>query len=271
MTTPVAIITGASAGIGTALARVFAKHGHTLVLVARRADRLSALAAEIAATGASTPVTVPLDIAQPDAVAHIEKVLAARDFEPQYIVNNAGFGLIGPAASLDTDEQLAMIDLNARALADFSLAFIDSLTSHLGGLLNVASVAGFLPGPNSAVYYAGKAFVLSFSEALHRELKPQGVRVTALCPGPVQTEFQARAGVGGARPTPLLTVSAERVATEGYAGLMAGKRLVIPGFANKVAAFLPRVVPRSTVLSLVGARQKRRQDGIAAGSSAPTT
>ena len=118
-----------------------------------------------------------------------------------------------------------------------------------------------------SVYYAGKAFVLSFSEALHKELRPHGVRVTTLCPGPVQTEFQARAGVGGSKPTPILTVSAERVAEEGYAGLMAGKRLVIPGFANKVAAFLPRIVPRGAVLALVGARQHRRQ----AGSSAPTT
>lgn len=265
--TPVTIITGASAGIGTALARVFARRGHTLVLVARREDRLKALAAEIAASGAPAPLIVPIDIAQPGAAAHIEKILAARAFEPQYVVNNAGFGLVGSAASLDQSEQLAMIDLNVRALTDFSLAFIDSLTRQRGGLLNVASVAGFLPGPNAAVYYAGKAFVLSFSEALHRELAPQGVRVTALCPGPVQTEFQARAGVGGSKPTPILTISAERVAEEGYAGLMAGRRLVIPGFANKIAAFLPRIVPRSLVLSLAAVRQKRRQDG----SPAPIT
>lgn len=267
MTTPVAIITGASAGIGTALARVFAKHGHALVLVARRDDRLKALAAEIAASGAPVPLTVPLDIASAGAVDHLAKILAARDFEAQYIVNNAGFGLIGPAASLDQAEQLAMIDLNVRALTDFSLAFIDSLTRQRGGLLNVASVGSFLPGPNSAVYYAGKAFVLSFSESLYRELKPQGVRVTTLCPGPVQTEFQVRAGVGGTKPTPVLTVPAERVAEEGYAGLMAGKRLVIPGLPNKIAAFLPRIAPRSLVLSLMNARQKRRQ----AESSAPIT
>jgi short-subunit dehydrogenase len=152
-----------------------------------------------------------------------------------------------------------MIDLNVRALTDFSLAFIDSLTRQRGGLLNVASVASFLPGPNSAVYYAGKAFVLSFTEALSRELKPQGVRVTALCPGPVQTEFQVRAGVAGTKPTPILTVSAERVAEEGYAGLMAGKRIVIPGAPNKIAAFLPRLVPRGVVLALMGARQERRK------------
>jgi short-subunit dehydrogenase len=267
MTTPVTIITGASAGIGTELARVFARHGHTLALVARREDRLKALAAEIAAAGAPVPLIVPLDIAQPGAVAHLEKMLAARDFEPQYIVNNAGFGLIGRAASLDQAEQLAMIDLNVRALTDFSLAFIDSLTRQRGGVLNVGSVGGFLPGPNSTVYYASKAYVLSFGEALYRELKPQGVRVTTLCPGPVETEFQARAGVAGSGRTPILTLPAERVAEEGYRGLMAGKRLVIPGLPNKIAAFLPRLVPRGVVLALMAARQRRRK----AQSSAPIT
>ncbi|MEW6453393.1 MAG: SDR family oxidoreductase [Pseudomonadota bacterium] len=267
MTTPVAIITGASAGIGTALARVFAKNGHALVLVARRENRLKALAAEIAASGAPMPLVAPIDIAQPDAVPHIEKMLAARDFEPQYVVNNAGFGLVGRAASLDQAEQLAMIDLNVRALTDFSLAFVDSLTRHRGGLLNVGSVGGFLPGPNSTVYYASKAYVLSFGEALYRELKPQGVRVTTLCPGPVETEFQTRAGVPNSGRTPVLTLPAERVAEEGYRGLMAGKRLVIPGMPNKIAAFLPRVAPRGVVLALMAARQRRRK----AKSSAPTT
>jgi short-subunit dehydrogenase len=271
MTTPVTIITGASAGIGTALARVFARHGHRLMLVARREDRLTALAAEISANGAPAPLVVPFDIAQPNAVAHIRRVLAEHGCEAQYVVNNAGFGLVGRAVSLDLPEQLTMIDLNVRALTDLSLAFVDSLSAHRGGLLNVASVAGFLPGPNSAVYYAGKAYVLSFTEALHKELQPQGVRVTALCPGPVQTEFQARAGVGGSKATPIFTTSAERVAEEGYAGLMAGKRVVIPGFANKVAAFLPRVLPRGRVLSLVGARQERRQEALADQSSARLT
>ena len=118
--------------------------------------------------------------------------------KPQSIVNNAGFGLIGRAAELDRAEQLAMIDLNVRALTDLSLAFVDSLARHKGGILNVASLASFLPAPGMAVYYATKAYVLSFSEALHVELRKKGVRVTALCPGPVPTEFQARAGLDGA-------------------------------------------------------------------------
>ena len=124
----------------------------------------------------------------------------ATQLEPQFIVNNAGFGLVGRAAALDRGEQLGMIDLNVRALTDLSLSFIDSLERHRGGILNVASVAGFLPGPGSAVYYAGKAFVLSLTEALHEELAPRGIRVTCLCPGPVATEFQARAGIAEAAP-----------------------------------------------------------------------
>src|SRR4029077_5127944 len=120
---------------------------------------------------------------------------AAGGMEPDVVVNNAGFGLAGAAASLDRAEQCAMVDLNVRALTDLSLAFVDALERRRGGILNVASVAAYLPGPHMAIYYASKAYVLSFSEAWHGELKPRGVRVTALCPGPVQTGFQARAGV----------------------------------------------------------------------------
>ena len=144
------------------------------------------------------------------------------------------YGLFGTADKLDRAAQLAMIDLNVRALTDLSLAFIDSIERRGGGILNVASVAGFLPGPGMAVYYATKAYVLSFSEALHHELAPRGVRVTVLCPGPVPTEFQARAGVSSETLSPLLTRSAGRVAADGYRGLKEGRRVVVPGFANKV-------------------------------------
>ena len=258
--TPVAVITGASSGIGAELARVFARNGHRLVLVARREARLKALAAEIAATGLPEPLLLPVDLGRPDAVTRIGEALAARALEPEYVVNNAGFGLVGGADRLDRSEQLAMIDLNVRALTELSLAFIEALARRRGGLLNVASVAGFLPGPLSAVYYAGKAYVLSFSEALHCELKPRGVRVTCLCPGPVPTEFQARAGIVEARPPPLLEVSAERVAAAGYRGLMRGRRLVVPGLANRlVASLVPRIVPRGLLLSLIAARQERRE------------
>jgi short-subunit dehydrogenase len=257
---PITVVTGASAGIGAALARVFARHGHELALVARREDRLKALAAEIAASGRPEPLVLPLDLALPDAAGRIGKGLAAREFEPEYIVNNAGFGLLGRAVDRDRAEQLGMIDLNVRAVTDLSLTFAESLIRRRGGLLNVASIGSFLPGPGSAVYYASKAYVLSFTEALYRELRGQGMRVTALCPGPVATEFQARAGVPGSKPPWPFAVSAERVAEQGYRGLMQGRRLVVPGFANKVLIFLPRVLPRSAVLAFVARRQRRRLD-----------
>ena len=143
----VVVITGASAGIGAALARVFAAHGHDLVLIARREGKLDALADEIAAAGHVRPLVLPVDLARPDAVSRITSQLAAHGLEPQYIVNNAGFGLVGEAAQLDRADQLAMIDLNIRVLTELSLAFIDTLSRLHGGILNVASVAGFLPGP----------------------------------------------------------------------------------------------------------------------------
>jgi len=200
---PVALITGASAGIGAELARVFAEHGHELVLVARREDRLAALADEIAAGGRQRPTFLRVDLERRDAVSGLAAELTSRGLEPQIVINNAAFGLVGRADKLSRDEQLAMIDLNVRALTELSLAFVESLARHRGGILNVASVAAFMPGPGMAVYYASKAFVLSFSEALHQELSERGVRVTTLCPGPVPTEFQARAGLGGRMPNVL--------------------------------------------------------------------
>jgi short-subunit dehydrogenase len=248
---PVALITGASAGIGVELARVFAAHGHELVLVARRVDRLAALAEEIAATGRPRPTILALDLERRDAAAQIAAELAVRELEPAFVVNNAGFGLSGPAAALSRDEQLGMIDLNVRALTDLSLGFVDSLARNRGGILNVASVAAFLPGPGMAVYYASKAFVLSFSEALHRELAGRGIRVTALCPGPVPTEFQARSGMRLDRAASLLTLPADEVAEIGYRGLMGGKRVVVAGLGNKFAVFVVRLMPHGLLLRLV--------------------
>jgi short-subunit dehydrogenase len=256
---PVTVITGASAGIGVALARVFARNGHDLALVARREDRLRALADEIAATGARKPLVIVADLQRPGAARSIGEALAALGAEPQYVVNNAGFGLVGPAATLDRDEQLAMIDLNVRALTELSLAFTDSLARHRGGLLNVGSMAGFLPGPGMAVYYATKAYVLSFSEALHSELKERGVRVTVLCPGPVPTEFAARAGIGEGLAPGILTQTAEDVAVQGYRGLMQGRRVVVPGLINRLVTMLIRIVPRWILLAAVDARQSRRR------------
>ena len=257
---PVTVITGASAGIGVALARVFAHHGHELALVARREDRLNALADEIAKTGARRPIVVPADLLKPGAARQIGEALAAQGAEPQFVVNNAGFGLVGLASSLDRDEQLQMVDLNVRVLTELSLAFVDSLARHRGGVLNVGSMAGFLPGPGMAVYYATKAYVLSFTEALHSELKPQGIRVAVLCPGPVPTEFAERAGIAGGKLAPsILTQSAEYVAEAGYRGLMEGHRTIVPGLLNRLITVLIRLVPRRAVMKVVDARQSRRR------------
>ena len=256
---PVTLITGASSGIGAELAHVFAEHGHELVLTARREAELEALAGAIAAAGHARPLVLPLDLVQRDAVARLAAALTASGVEPDNVVNNAGFGLAGDAAALDRDDQLAMIDLNMRALTELSLAFADSLVRHRGGLLNVASIAGFLPGPGMAVYYASKAYVLSFSEALHQELKARGVRVTALCPGPVATGFQVRAGLraGGIGEGGLLALPARRVAEIGYAGLVAGKRVVVAGLGNKLAVSFMGMMPHALLVPLAAYGMRR--------------
>jgi uncharacterized protein len=260
---PVTVVTGASAGIGVALARVFARHGHALALVARRRDRLEAVADEIAKSGAPRPIVIPADLTRPDLARHLGQVLTAVGAEPQYIVNNAGFGLVGHAVHRDRAEQLAMIDLNARVLTELSLAFVDSLARHKGGILNVGSMAGFLPGPGMAVYYASKAYVLSFSEALHSELKSQGIKVAVLCPGPVPTEFAERAGIKGGMAPGFMTKSAEYVAEAGYRGLMGGHRTIVPGTVNRLITVIIRFIPRRLVLWAVDRRQSRRRSAQA--------
>ena len=256
---PVTLITGASSGIGAALAHEFAASGHEVVLIARREQALAALADAIAAKGARRPTVLRADVARVEAARDIAEALEQRGLEPDVVVNNAGFGLVGTADTLDRAEQLAMIDVNVRALTDLSLAFIDSLKHRKGGILNVASIAAFMPGPGMAVYYASKAYVLSFSEALHRELKPKGVRVTVLCPGPVPTEFQARAGIAPDAFPQLMTRSAEQVARDAYRGLKKGRRVVVPGFANSVVTTLIRFAPRGLLLDLIERQQKGRR------------
>jgi hypothetical protein len=259
VTERVTLITGASAGIGTELARVFASNGHRVALVARRADRLAALATEIAAGGGAAPIVIPCDLQQPDAGDKIAAALAAEGAEIEYLVNNAGFGLFGNAVELNRAEQLGIIAVNIRAMTDLSLRFSDQLIRNRGGILNLGSIAGFLPGPGMAVYYASKAYVLSFSEALRGELAPRGVRVTALCPGPVPSEFQARAGFEPGFDSAILNISASDVAAAGYRGLMANKRLVLPGLGIKIVPLLLRLFPRGFILAAVGRFQLRRR------------
>jgi uncharacterized protein len=251
---PITLLTGASAGIGAELARVFAAHGHELVLVARRADRLNGLADDIAKAGRPRPTVLASDLEQRDAVTKITAELSARGLEPNFVVNNAGFGLMGDAASLDRDEQLGMVDLNVRALTELSLAFVDSLTRHRGGLLNVASIAAFLPGPGMAVYYASTAYVLSFTEALHQEWSDRGIKVSALCPGPVPTEFQARAKMELPSAAKMIELPPERVAQIGYDGLMRGQRVVVAGLGNKLAVSFMQFTPHALLLRAVDQR-----------------
>ena len=258
---PVCLITGASAGIGAALARVFAAHGHALVITARRAAELERLADELAAEGLARPQVMIADLGAPNGPLLLAQAMRAAGLEPSIVVNNAGFGLLGEAAELDRARQLTMIDLNMRALTDLSLRWLESIKKHRGGILNVASIAGFLPGPGMAVYHASKAYVVSFSEALHEELKADGVRVCALCPGPVATEFFARAGLPHGYFPSTLNRSAERVARQGYDGFMAGRRVVVPGRPNRIMTLLPRLLPRSLMLAMMEWRWNQANRG----------
>jgi short-subunit dehydrogenase len=257
---PVALITGASSGIGSALAEVFAAHGHEVVLAARRIPQLAAIAEKIRDAGYRTPHILPVDLARDDSADWIARELAARKLEPSYLVNNAGYGLLGQAHSLDRADQLRMIDLNCRSLTDLSLRFIDSLARHRGGILNVASISGFIPGPGMSVYNATKAYVISFSEGLRRELRPKGIRVTALCPGPVPTEFQARAGILDVHYPSGFDRTADDVARQGYKGLMRGRGIVVPGTHNKLVPLLPRFLPRGFLAEQVYKRLRRWDD-----------
>jgi uncharacterized protein len=254
---PVCLISGASAGIGAALAHVFARHGHTLVLAARRKPQLDALADAIAAQGHTRPHAIAVDLGAADGTRQLAEILASRGLEPAYVINNAGFGLLGEAAELDRERQLGMIDLNVRALTDLSLRFVSSVKRHSGGILNVASVAAFSPGPGMAVYHATKSYVLSFTEALHHELAGEGVRVCALCPGPVPTEFLDRAGIPHDYFPKFLVRSASRVARDGYRGLVDKQSVVVPGKANRVFTLLIKLVPRAWSLALMQRRWNR--------------
>lgn len=258
MTDRVTLITGASSGIGAELARIFAANGHKTVLVARREDRLKQLADEIAAAGHARPLVIVCDLKQADAGDVVAREITAAGLDVENVVNNAGFGLFGNAIEMDRAEQLSMVDINVRILTDLSLRFAENLVRNRGGMLNVASIASFLPGPRMAVYYATKAYVLSFTEAMRGELGPKGVRVTALCPGPVPTEFQGRAGFEAGLDSAILNVSAAAVARAGYRGLMSNKRLVLPGVGVRMIPFLLRFAPRSMVLASVARVQQKR-------------
>lgn len=254
-----ALVTGASSGIGVEFARQLASTGHDLVLVARRVERLEALASELAASGARVEV-LPADLTRPEAPAEIEAELAARGLVVDVLVNNAGLGGHGAFATAPWPKDATMIDLNVRALTELTKRFLPGMLERgAGGVLNVASTASFQSMPYFAVYAATKAYVLSFSEALAEEVGPLGVSVTCLCPGPTQTEFVERAEFQSDIIHKAPYMSAAEVASEGLAGLRAGKRVVVPGPLNALQAAAPRFFPRGIYTRIVGAIFKPTQ------------
>jgi len=252
------LITGASAGLGEAFARALAAEGKSLILTARRVDRLDALAGELRATGVAVDVFAA-DLADPAAPAKLVADISAAGLTIDTLINNAGFGLRGPVADLDAEQQLDMIDVNCRALVALSRGVLPGMiAAGQGGILNVASSAAFQPGPWMSVYYATKAFVLSFSEGLHEEVKQQGVRVAALCPGPTRTEFAEVAGMRDSALFERFAVDPDSVVRNGLKALADNQAVKVSGAMNTMMAEAIRFTPRGIARRMAGALQKSR-------------
>lgn len=260
------LITGASSGIGLALARLFARDGFSLVLTARNEQRLAAIAAELRSRGDAPIAIIAADLALADDLERLFRTVHESGAPIDILVNNAGFGGAGAFATTGLDDELMMIELNIAALTQLTKRLLPSMLARgHGRILNVASIAAFQPGPYMAVYYATKAYVLSFSEALAEELTGTGVTVTTLCPGPTETGFASRARmrafeVAGGR-IPGAVMDAESVAAAGYRGLLRGDRIVIPGLAGKAAALAVRFLPRKLVTRIGAALNRGRYQG----------
>lgn len=240
-----ALVTGASSGLGALFARQVAARGYGLVLVARRLDRLEALAGQIRGSGQLVE-TIQADLAARGAVDELMGAIRARGITVELLINNAGFGLRGDFASMAEREMLDMLDVNIRAVTKLARAVLpEMIARRSGGILNVASTAAFQAGPGMAVYYATKAYVLSLSEALHEEAKPYGVHVTCLCPGATATEFAGRADMRGTVLFRFLRARPEPVVAAGLTGLAANRAIVIPGLVNKLIAGAARLSPRA--------------------------
>lgn len=251
MTTTAALVTGASAGIGTELARLFAQDRRSLVLVARRRDRLETLAEELRGRGAPSVLIVAEDLSDRGAPARIEAVVAEAGVELDALVNNAGFGSNGAFATLDGAKELEMVQVNVTAIVDLTHRFLPGMLQRgRGRILNVGSTAGFQPGPFMATYYATKAFVNTFTEGLAYELRGTGVTATVSCPGPVATEFASVAGNAKSRLFELSVARPEDVAREAYDAMNAGKPRVIHGLSNAFGAQIQRVSPRAAIVAI---------------------
>jgi uncharacterized protein len=246
-----ALITGGSTGIGAGLAEVFAGHGHDLILVARNRETLESRGAAIRDRFGVGVVCIPMDLAVADGPRRLSLEVADRRLDVHYLVNNAGIGLYGKFATTDLETELKMIQLNATSVVDLTKRFLAPMIERRSGrILNVASTAAFVPGPWMSVYYATKAFLLSFSEAINYELEPYGITVTTLCPGPTESEFKARAGSQRSRLFDSFVMDPLEVATAGYDTMMKGKPLVIPGLRNKLVPVAARLTPRTMIAAL---------------------
>jgi short-subunit dehydrogenase len=253
-----ALITGASGGIGFELALLFGRDRYDCILVARSADKLHALAARLESEFRVKTLVVAKDLSKPAAVDEIYEEVTAAAMNVDVLVNNAGFTVFGLFTQTDLDAELEMLQVNVVALTALTKLFLKGMVERrYGRILNLGSTASFEPGPLMAVYYASKAYVLSFSEALANELRGTGVRVTALAPGPTRTGFQKRGEMEDSRLVQGQIADAQSVALAGYRGLMAGKTIVIPGFSNKLIPWVVRVSPRTVVTRVVRRMQER--------------
>ena len=246
-----ALVTGASAGLGADFARLFAADGHDLVLVARRRGKLDELARELESKHGARVTVIAADLTRPEAPEQLAKQLSDDGIAIEFLVNNAGLGVTGPFAESDVARELGMLALNITALVHLTRLLLPAMIGRRSGrILNLGSTAGFLPGPFMAGYYASKAFVNSFTEALAFELRGTGVTATVACPGATHTEFAAVAGVQKSKLFATGTMGSAEVAAESYRAMLDGKPVVVTGAQNKLKMFSLRFAPRSMAASM---------------------
>jgi uncharacterized protein len=251
----VALVTGASSGIGAAMARELASRGHAVALVARREERLQSLATEISSEYGVAAEAIACDLAEPAERDRLAQELWSSNRAVEVLVNNAGFGHQADFVSSPRDRMVEMVTINVEAVVDLTSIFLERMVKRgRGAVINVASMAAFQPLPGSAVYGATKAFVLSFSEAIREELRGSGVVVTAVCPGPVRTEFTEVAGVPGLeeRTPGAVWMAPEDIAKHAVDGAQRDKRVVVPGVFNRATALAGQHSPRAVALPLIG-------------------